>query len=64
MQLEQTLGMYQPMAPQERQTTYFVVGNLESLSASALYTGEPCGKISAPRVGMTLSEGLTIKKVD
>ena len=27
----------------QRQQVYFVVGDLESLSASALYTGEPCG---------------------
>ncbi|PJE81053.1 hypothetical protein COU58_04505 [Candidatus Pacearchaeota archaeon CG10_big_fil_rev_8_21_14_0_10_32_42] len=38
MQLEQTLGMYQPrVAQRERQQTYFVVGDLENLSASALY---------------------------
>jgi len=36
MQLEQMMG-YQPRVAQERQTTYFVVGDLEGLSASALY---------------------------
>lgn len=36
MQLEQ-ITVYQPRAAQERQTTYFVVGDLEFLSASALY---------------------------
>ncbi len=39
-QLENMMDSYQPMASQERQTTYFVVGDLESLSASALYTGD------------------------
>ena len=39
MQLEQMMG-YQPRVAQERQTTYFVVGDLEGLSASALYTNE------------------------
>ncbi len=40
MQLEQMFG-YQPrVAQEERQTTYFVVGDLESLSASALYSGD------------------------
>jgi len=45
MQLEQTLEMYRPMQmqrTQERQRVYTIV-DLESLSASALYTGEPCG---------------------
>lgn len=27
----------------KRQIDYFVVGDLESLSAGVLYTGEPCG---------------------
>ena len=37
MQLEQMFG-YQPrVAQEESRTTYFVVGDLESLSASALY---------------------------
>ena len=40
MRLEQTLEMYQPAVSQERQQTYFVIGDLESLSASALYTGK------------------------
>lgn len=42
MQLEQTLGMYQPMQTQrtqERERVYTIV-NLESMSASALYTGD------------------------
>lgn len=43
MKLEQQI--YQlPIASERRQQTYFVVGDLESLSASAFYTGEPCGK--------------------
>ena len=42
MQLEQMTEMYQPMQclSKSRQTTYFVVEDLESLSASALYTGK------------------------
>ena len=44
MQLEQTLEIYQPMQtqrtmPERRQRSYTIV-DLESLSASALYTGE------------------------
>ena len=40
MQLEQMFG-YQPrVAQEERQQTYFVVGDLESLSASALYMAD------------------------
>jgi len=39
MQLEQMMG-YQPRVAQKRQTTYFVVGDLESLSASALYMAD------------------------
>ncbi len=56
-QLENMMDSYQPMVSEQRQQTYFVVGDLESLSASALYTP----KISVPKVGMTLSGGLTIK---
>jgi hypothetical protein len=42
MQLEQTLGMHQPMQmqrTQKRERDYNIV-DLESLSASALYTGD------------------------
>ena len=39
MQIEQTLEMYSPLASRKRQTNYFVVGDLEYLSASALYIG-------------------------
>jgi len=61
MQLENMMEMYQPMQmqrTQERQRVYTIV-DLESLSASALYTP----KISTPKVGMTLPGGLTIKEV-
>jgi len=37
MQLENMMEMYQPRVSEQRQQTYFVVGDLESLSASALY---------------------------
>ena len=40
MQLENMMEMYQPRASETRQQTYFVVGDLENLSASALYTNE------------------------
>ena len=36
----QTLEMYQPMASEQRQQIYFVVNDLESLSASAFYSGD------------------------
>ncbi len=36
-QLENMAGMHQPRVSEQRQQTYFVVGDLESLSASALY---------------------------
>ena len=47
MQLEQTLGMYQPMQTQrtqERERVYNIV-DLKSLSASALYTGDSSNPI-------------------
>ncbi len=44
MRLEQHLYEI-PRASEQKQRVYFVVGDLESLSATALYTGEPCGKI-------------------
>ena len=37
MQLEQRLEMYKPV---QRQQVYFVAGDLERLSAGALYTGD------------------------
>ena len=39
MQLEQRMR-YESRAIQEKQVTYFVVGDLENLSASALYGGD------------------------
>ena len=38
MQLENMMEMYQPRVSEARQQTYFVVGDLENLSASALYS--------------------------
>ena len=61
MQLEQTLEMYRPMVSQERQTTYFVVGDLESLSASTLYTGEPCGPRFTPASNFGIGPGIARK---
>ena len=40
MQLEQMFGHQPRVAQEESRTTYFVVGDLESLSASALYSNE------------------------
>lgn len=37
MQLENMMEMYQPRVSETRQQIYFVVGDLEYLSASALY---------------------------
>ncbi len=58
MQLEQTLGMYQPIQTQrtqERQQTYFVVGDLESLSASALYgKGDSEGNFKFTKDGLVI----------
>jgi len=48
-QLESMMDSYQPMVSQERQRTYFVVGDLENLSASALYSG----KITIRPLGQT-----------
>lgn len=40
MQLENMMEIYQPKVSEQRKTTYFIVGDLEELSASALYTNE------------------------
>jgi len=40
-QLESMMDSYQPTVSEQRQQTYFVVGDLENLSASALYTPKP-----------------------
>lgn len=54
MQLEQMIG-YQPRAAQERQTTYFVVGDLENLSASALYmAGDKDGNFKFLKEGLVI----------
>jgi len=44
-QLENMMDSYQPRISEHRQLTYFVVGDLESLSASALYSRK-IGKFS------------------
>jgi len=60
MQLENMMEMYQPIQTQrtqERQTTYFVVGDLESLSASTLYgygnSGDSGGRMTIRPLGNT-----------
>lgn len=40
MQLEEMFGYQTRVAQEERQQTYFVVGDLENLSASALYMAD------------------------
>ena len=45
-QLESMMDSYQTIVSEQRQTTYFVVGDLESLSASALYSGKISGSSS------------------
>ena len=65
MQLEQMMG-YQPMQMQERQITYFVVGDLESLSASALYSnGDGEGSFKFLKNGLVIPiKGLNISLHD
>lgn len=40
MKLENMMEMYQPRVSEPRQQIYFVVRDLENLSASALYSGD------------------------
>ena len=40
MQLENMMEMYQPRVSEARQQTYFVVGDLEGMSAGALYMAD------------------------
>lgn len=42
-QLENLIDLYKPMVSEQRQRTYFVVSDLEFLSATALYTGKFLG---------------------
>jgi hypothetical protein len=49
---------YQPrVAQEERQQTYFVVGDLESLSASALYSGDLTIRPISSNVSLNIHEG-------
>lgn len=43
MKLEQSL--YRPIQESKENLRVYQVGDLESLSASILYTGEPCGRL-------------------
>jgi hypothetical protein len=59
MRLEQTLERYQPMQmqrTQERERVYTFM-NLESLSASALYSGDLTIRPISPNVSLNLHEG-------
>jgi hypothetical protein len=55
-QLESMMDSYHPTVSEQRQTTYFVVGDLESLSASALYT--PKIKVGGNKIIIPYAEGL------
>ena len=55
------MDSYQPRVSGQRQQTYFVVKDLESLSAGVLYTGKI--DVSVPKKGMTLPGGLAIKDI-
>lgn len=63
MRLEQSL--YEPMQESKENLRVYQIGDLESLSATELYTGEPCDrgmiKISSMKIGETLPGGLKIK---
>ncbi|MCK9568215.1 hypothetical protein M0R72_04655 [Candidatus Pacearchaeota archaeon] len=56
MQLENLMG-YQPRV-QGIQTTYFVVGDLENLSASALYSEDSSFKFTAKGIIIPLDVGV------
>jgi len=56
-QLESMMDPYQPMVSEQRQTTYFVVGDLESLSASALYTPKLTIRPLGPNSQLHIHEG-------
>jgi len=55
-QLESMMDSYQPMVSEQRQATYFVVGDLESLGVSALYTPKP-GFIPLSEGGISIPYG-------
>lgn len=55
-QLESMMDSYQPRFSEQRQQTYFVVGDLESLSASALYT--PKIRVTGNKVVIPYANGL------
>ena len=59
-QLESLMDSYQPMQTQrtqERHQTYFVVGDLEGLSASALYTPKLTIRPLGPNSQLHIHEG-------
>ena len=56
-QLESMMDSYQPMVSEQRQQTYFVVGDLESLSASALYTPKLTIRPLGPNSSLNIHEG-------
>ncbi len=65
MQLENMMDMYQPRVSEARQQTYFVVGDLESLSASALYSGDKEGNFKFLKDGLVIPiRGLDISLHD
>jgi len=68
MQLENMMEMHQPRVSEQKQQAYFVVGDLESLSASALYRGDkpiirPYGMIVPLKInGIPLHDTYSINK--
>ena len=56
-QLESMMDSYRPIASEQRQQTYFVVGDLESLSASALYTPKLTIRPLGPNSQLHIHEG-------
>ena len=68
MQLENMMEMYQPRVSEARQQTYFIVGDLESLSASVLYSRDspilkPWGMITPLKInGVPVHDTYNINK--
>ena len=56
-QLENMMDSSQPMVSEKRQQTYFVVGDLEFLSASALYTPKLTIRPLGPNSQIHIHEG-------
>ncbi|OGJ21218.1 hypothetical protein A3K73_06245 [Candidatus Pacearchaeota archaeon RBG_13_36_9] len=60
MQLEQTLQMYKPMQMSDARPRIYIVQDLESLSAAALYSGDSSSGF-VPASSLNLGPGLARK---